>query len=380
MSTLPGIYVHMPFCPYLCPYCDFAKEPWRASRQTRYLAALHEQIALTPAEPAATIFFGGGTPNMTEPELLCDVVRRLRTRFSLPEGAEISVECNPDAPGRDLEAYARAGVTRLSIGVQSFVPEELQALGRRHTPADVTAFVAAARAAGIGNLSLDLMFATPGQTLESLDRSLDAALRLEPEHLSAYGLTIEEETPFAERYARDPGAFVDIDLEAQMYARLIDRLTAAGYEQYEISNFAKPGYRCAHNANYWNNGRYVGLGVGAASFDGQRRTMTTKSLDAYCAALETGADIPHESEELTGPARAGEAAMLALRRREGLDIADFRARYQIEPLETYGDVIVRFRDLGLLETVDGSIRLTRAGRPLANDVCAAFLAPAAEAA
>jgi oxygen-independent coproporphyrinogen-3 oxidase len=286
----------------------------------------------------------------------------------------VTVEANPDPtlPAR-LAGLRAAGVTRLSIGVQSFDPGELRAHGRRHTAADVAASVAAARAAGFTNVSLDLIFGAPGQTEASWGASLDAALALGVEHLSCYGLTIEEGTPYATWFARDPAAFADDSLDARLYALAIARLREAGFEHYEISNWARPGFRSQHNSVYWANGSYLGLGVGAASYLAGVRSTHTRDLDAYCTAALAGEAIPGESERLEGAARVGEAIMLALRTAEGVDVGAFRERYGIDVVERYRTVVDDLVADGLLAAGPGHVRLTERGRFVANDVCGAFL-------
>ena len=311
-----------------------------------------------------------------------------RTRTTRPSSPRSSSACdnalrfpkkprfrsNPDAAlCTSFREYGDAGVNRLSFGVQSFVEEELRVLGRRHTPDDVSAAVARARADGLRNISLDLIFGVPGQTPESWQRSLEAALALEPQHVSTYGLTVEAGTPFETWQAREPQAFPGSDREAELYGRAIDTLEAAGYEQYEISNFARPGFRCAHNENYWANGEYLGLGVGAASFVAGVRSTHTRDLATYVTAATGGHAIPGESERLEGPARVGEAAMLALRTQQGVDLATFAERYGVDVLSYYEPVLSEMTATGLLEVGASRVRLTRRGRFLANDVCAAFV-------
>lgn len=369
-----GVYVHLPFCPYVCPYCDFAKWPHRRSAADRYLRALRAEIAATAPAPASTLFFGGGTPNAYDAETVAALVAELRGRFDLRDGAEIAVEVNPELVAEgDFSTYAAAGVTRISIGVQSFVPAEIATLGRRHSPAMVASAVAQARAAGIGSVSLDLIFAVPGQTRASWRASLDAAIALAPDHVSTYGLTVEEGTPYADWRAREPQAFAGDGLEADLYGDAMDALAAAGFEQYEISNFARPGARCAHNENYWRNGEYLGLGVGAASYRHGVRSTHVRELATYLRAAEAGEPIPAEAERLDGPRRAGEAAMLALRTAQGVAPEAFNERYGLDFLQFYAPIIEEFRSAGLLEVDDAGVRLTRAGRFLANDVCAAFV-------
>ena len=369
-----GIYVHLPFCPYVCPYCDFAKWPYARRSAERYLAALEAEIAASPAVRGTTMFFGGGTPNTYAAATLAELIATLRERFTLPADAEISVELNPDlALCEELPALHAAGVTRLSIGVQSFDRDELRRLGRRHAPDDVALVVGRARAAGFDNVSLDLMFAVPGQTEASWSDSLERAFALGIDHLSTYGLTVEVDTPYARWYQREPGAFFDDEREARLYEIAIERAARAGFEHYEISNFARPGRRCAHNENYWRNGSYVGLGVGAAAYlDGVRSTHT-RDLDAYCGAALAGSVIPGESETLVGDERTGEATMLALRTLEGVDTREFQARYDVDFHRRYGAVIADLTAAGMLRVAGDHVQLTERGRFLANDVCGAFL-------
>ncbi len=370
-----GVYAHLPFCPYVCPYCDFAKWAWDDARAARYLAALRAELARAPRVRARTLFFGGGTPTTYAPASIAALVGEVRARLGLPADAEVTAEANPDPElaARIPGLYA-AGVNRLSIGVQSFDPRELRLLGRRHTAADVANAVRAARAAGFANLSLDLIFGVPGQTEASWAASLEAALALEADHLSCYGLTVEAGTPYATWFARDPAAFADDAHEARLYAIAIERLRGAGFEHYEISNWAKPGHQSQHNRIYWANEPYLGLGVGAASYLGGTRSTHTRDLEAYCAAALAGEPIPGEGERLEGAARAGEAIMLALRTAEGVDLGAFRERYGIDVVQRYRTVVDELVAGGFLETVPGHVRLTERGRFVANDVCAAFLA------
>lgn len=372
-----GIYVHLPFCPYVCPYCDFAKWRFDEAASRRYLVALEAEIAAAPAFAAATAYFGGGTPNAYPPADVARLARLVRERFSLPAGAEFTVEANPDRGlCAGFAAYRAAGITRISFGVQSFDPADLHKLGRRHDAADVGAAVDAARTAGFDNISIDLMFGVPGQTVASWRRTLEAALATKPQHVSTYGLTIEAGTPYEKWFAREPAAFAGEDQAADMYAAAIDVLEGAGFEHYEISNFALPGFRSRHNANYWENGDYLGFGVGAASYRGGVRRTATRDLTAYALAAAAGGPVPADEERLEGRARVGEAAMLALRTDRGVDVRAFAERYGIDFLEMFAPVIAEMRSLGLLDADGGRVVLTRRGRFLANEVCAAFIEPA----
>ncbi|HVA28621.1 MAG TPA: radical SAM family heme chaperone HemW [Candidatus Baltobacteraceae bacterium] len=369
-----GVYVHLPFCPYICPYCDFAKWPLRRSAAARYLEALYAEIDREPATPAATFFLGGGTPNTYLASDIAALVARLRDRFGASAAQEISIELNPELvrPG-DMLAYADAGINRVSIGVQSFVEPEIATLGRKHSYADVERAVTQARAAAIASVSIDLIFGVPGQTQASWQRSLDAAIALGVDHVSTYGLTVEEGTPYFAWQAREPRAFAAQDDEAEMYDLAIRTLEAAGFEHYEISNFARPGHRCAHNANYWENGPYVGLGVGAASYRDGRRSTHTRDLAEYLDAAGTGRPIPGNAEHLLGDAAAGEAVMLALRTSQGVGLRSFKERYHLDVLERFAQTVANFVEAGMLEVSGDSLRLTRQGRFIANDVCGAFL-------
>ena len=369
-----AVYVHLPFCPYICPYCDFAKWPYRKSAAERYLRALAAEIDTAPEIAGTTLYFGGGTPNTIEPHRLAALVDKLRERFAIAGGAEITLEANPDPDlCSALPAYRNAGITRLSIGVQSFVQSELRTLGRRHTASDVATAVRRAREAGFANLSLDLMFAVPGQSLASWEASLAGAIELRPDHVSTYALTVETGTPYADWRRTEPGAFAGEELEADQYRLAIDRLSAAGFEQYEVSNFARPGRRSRHNQNYWKNGEYLGLGVGAASYLDGTRSVHTRDLDEYVRAALAREPIPGTDESLRGAARAGEAAMLALRTNEGVDLDVFRERYGIDFLSSYERSIRELESAGMLEVTTTHVRLTPAGRFLANDVCAEFI-------
>lgn len=372
---MPGIYIHLPFCPYICPYCDFAKWPHRRTVADRYLRALRAEIVRSPKTPAATIFLGGGTPNAYDASTLTELLGELRDRFPKASAIqEISIEVNPELVREgDFEAYRFSGVTRVSVGAQAFVAEEIRTLGRHHTPEQVRTVVRAARAAGIPSVSLDLIFGVPGQTLASWNESVHAAVATGADHISTYGLTVEPGTPYFAWREREPEAFADDSLEAELYAAAIGALESAGYDHYEISNFAQAGKRCAHNENYWRNGDYWGFGVGAASYRDGERSVHTRDLEEYIAAALAGDPIPGETERLEAGKRAGEAVMLALRTAQGVDLIAFKERYGIDFLSYYAPVVDKLVHAGLLETTRSSARLTMRGRFLANDACGEFV-------
>lgn len=403
---MAGVYVHLPFCPYICPYCDFAKWPHKRSAAARYLAALYAEIDSAARDwgqrQYSSVFLGGGTPNTYAAGDIAALVDRLRRAFPGPRDRETNIELNPELVGlgglgrpsipqddtavdrddaaarydsavRELRVYRDAGVNRISVGVQSFVREEIAAMGRRHTAGDVERVVRAAREAGVRSVSIDLIFAVPGQTAQSWRHSLQTAIDLGVDHISTYGLTIEAGTPYERWHAREPGVFAGEDLEAALYETAIELLEAHGFEHYEISNFARPGHRSGHNASYWENGEYAGLGVGAASYRDGVRSVHTRELEAYIAAAQAGQGIPGESERLEGARRAGEAVMLALRTAQGVCLSAFKERYGLDFLDFYAPVVGQYRSLGLLETDATHARLTKRGRFVANDVCAAFV-------
>jgi oxygen-independent coproporphyrinogen III oxidase len=368
-----GIYVHLPFCPYICPYCDFAKWPHRRSAATRYLAALTSEIEREAATAAATMFFGGGTPNAYEASDIAALLTALRERFGSAT-REITIELNPElVKPDDMRAYVEAGINRVSIGVQSFVAREIATLGRKHTHADVERAVKLAREAGIASVSIDLIFAVPGQTLETWGQSLDAAIALGVDHVSTYGLTIEEGTPFFAWQEREPRAFSEQDDEAALYDLAIRTLEGAGFQHYEISNFGRAGHRCMHNENYWENGPYIGLGVGAASYRGGERSTHTRDLAEYLGAVEAGHEIPGNAERLLGDVAAGEAIMLGLRTAQGVGLRGFKERYSLDVLERFAATVANLTEAGMVEVSGDHLRLTRQGRFIANDVCGAFL-------
>lgn len=370
-----GVYVHLPFCPYICPYCDFAKWPLRRSAASEYLSALYRELDSQPEENAGTIFFGGGTPNAYASAEIAELLRLLREKYDREDTVtETTIEINPElVESGDFERYVAVGINRLSIGVQSFDAAEIDVLGRKHTPQQIERAVSYARVAGIRSVSLDLIFGVPGQTVTSWERSLNRAISLEVDHISTYGLTIEEGTPYAQWYERQPSAFADDSHEAQLYDRAIDLLEDAGYEHYEISNFAKPGHASAHNANYWRNGEYVGLGVGAASYRNGERSIHTRDLREYLESVRGGVAIPGDRERLPPGKALGEAMMLALRTAQGVGLLAFKERYGVDVVEHYGAIIGQYVDAGLLVVDADRMRLTRRGRFLANDVCGAFV-------
>jgi oxygen-independent coproporphyrinogen-3 oxidase len=341
-----GVYLHVPFCARRCDYCAFAAWDDRHELTDRYLAALRTQARDEAREcPEITsVFVGGGTPSMVPAEGLLAVLAEL----PLADGAEVTVECNPDTVTPELiDAYAAGGVNRLSFGVQSMVPHVLASLGRAHDPDNVRRCVALAKAAGL-TFNLDVIYGAAGETLDDWRRTLEGVLELEPPHVSAYGLTVEPGTPLADDPARHP----DDDLQADEYELADDLLTAAGLEWYEVSNWARPGHECRHNQLYWTQGEYLALGCAAHGHRHGRRYWNLRTPERYVEAVEAGRSVEAADERLEPDARRIEGLQLALRLRTGVPTAAL-------PLE----------DLDGLVTVEADHAvLTRRGRLLANEV------------
>lgn len=380
-----GLYVHIPFCERKCSYCDFNSGVYGPEVRERYVRALIHDIRSSPlaGSPAKSVFFGGGTPSVLPAASLTLLLDSLRETFRFEVDAEVTVECNPGTiasermAGETTQAFLQnlsaAGVNRLSFGVQSLDADLLKTLGRIHSPDQAIQSVRLARDDGFDNINLDLMFALPGQTQTDVTETLDGALSLQPEHISAYSLIVEPDTPFAvwDEQGRLPRP--GEDEEAAMYETVIRTLTSAGYEHYEVSAFARPGKRSVHNAIYWRNEEYLGFGVGAASYvDGERLTRESR-LETYVQLAETGGDPTVWRERLDRRGSMGETMMMGLRILDGVDREAFGRRFGADPCDEFGGEIVRLSEQGLLEVTSGSIRLTHRGLFLANEVWEAFV-------
>lgn len=370
-----SVYIHVPFCRHRCGYCDFTLIAKRDDLIGAYLDALAIELQRIeqPVE-IDTLFFGGGTPTHLPPKDLSRLFRLVRERFSLAKGAEFSVEANPaNLSNETADVLAESGVSRVSLGAQSFDTAALAVLERDHTPQEIGSAVERLRSRGIENVSIDLIFGVPGQTLGSWMQTLDHAIALEPAHVSAYGLTFEKGTSYWSRRERGELAQADEELEREMYAAAMDRLPAAGVHQYEISNYARPGYECRHNQIYWAAKPFEAFGPGAARYlDGVRRT-NHRSVFTWIKRLNAGESPVAETDELSPEARAREAIFVGLRRVDGIDRAGFRARTGFGLDELAGETIRRQVQVGSLEDDGASIRLTREGRFIADSVITEFL-------
>ncbi len=389
LNSLPrAAYIHVPFCRHRCGYCNFTLVAGRDDLIGSYLEALARELAglSIPKDgipedggphEVDTLFFGGGTPTHLPPSDLARLLDMVNRTFPLAPGGELSVEANPiDLDGNKASVLAAAGVTRISLGAQSFDPNTLRLLERDHTREDIVrSFELAGSVAR--SVSLDLIFGVPAQSLADWRRDLAAALELGPDHVSTYGLTFEKGTSFWSRLSRGELARADEDLERAMYEEAIDTLSDAGYEHYEVSNFAHPGHRCRHNETYWTGRPYFAAGPGAARFVGGRRETNHKSTTTYIARVLAGQSPVAESEHLAAEDAARERLVFALRRLEGIDLGEFEAKTSFSAEQLGGPALARFVEQGLLEiTARGghqTLKLTRRGLLVSDALWPAFL-------
>lgn len=416
------LYIHIPFCVRKCAYCDFLSFPSGEEERERYVERLTEEIeeagAVSEGYVATAIFFGGGTPSVLTPKQTERILNAVKKSFYVAEDAEITTEVNPGTADREkLEAWRQAGINRLSFGLQSTENRELQYLGRIHTMEDFLESYRAAREAGFENINIDLMSALPGQTVSSWEKTLRTVVSLQPEHISAYSLIIEEGTPFCQLFGEDGDAaeekkrrqslgipeLPDEDAERRMYYDTERILGEAGYHRYEISNYAKPGYECRHNKGYWTGTEYLGLGLGASSYinirrekgeaakisasgkeSGDRRQLERRSnvrdfktyLSLTREDFRAGRQI-EERELLTNQAMMEEFMFLGLRLTEGISEMEFFRRFSCALETVYGDVLEKLAGQELMERYEreGAAfwRLTKRGIDVSNCVLAEFL-------
>lgn len=371
MADKLGIYIHIPFCRSKCDYCDFYSLAGRDDRMDQYQKALlshiKETAPLAQDFPVDTIYIGGGTPSYYGAKRLKELLSVIRKLYKVEKDAEVTVECNPDSVDvKSLKILRKAGVNRLSMGMQSANACELERINRIHTPQQVNEAATAARKAGFTNLSLDLIYGLPGQTMDSWKATVEHALSLIPQHLSCYGLKVEEGTPLAARVAQGE-VLPDDDQQADLYLWTVGRLERAGYPQYEISNFAKPGFASRHNLRYWLTQPYIGFGPGAHSDFGGRRYSFVRDLDAYIQGVLQGGDIIDESEIIPKRERCGEYLMLRLRTVQGINEQEYRSTYFMDfaPLQAR---LEQFRAQGWAEQTDGRWHFTPKGFLLSNQL------------
>ncbi|ASS76107.1 coproporphyrinogen III oxidase [Tumebacillus algifaecis] len=373
-----SLYVHIPFCASKCYYCDFNSYVSTSDVMERYLDGLDRELEAVAAEyahdPLKTVFFGGGTPTMFDSRQTERMMKMLHRHFRMSDGVEISVEANPGTVDLEkLHVLKEHGANRLSFGVQSFENDLLVKLGRLHDRDAVYQSWELARKAGFESINLDLMFGLPGQTLEALERTLRALIELGPEHVSSYSLKVEEGTPFYTWHNRGQLILPPEEEETQMYQMVIDGFQRAGYEMYEISNFAKPGHRSRHNQVYWRNEPYMAVGSGAHGYVDGVRYINQKNVPEYIETTVQGQRPVVEQEVIEVRMQQEDTMILGLRLMEGVSFARFAKQHGVEMLDVFGDTITRFEKLGLLAVDETGVRLTHQGVFLANEVYAAFL-------
>ena len=378
-----GIYLHIPFCQHICPYCDFTTYAGQESLIPAYVDALVRSIeregCSLPGRAVETILFGGGTPSLLEPEQVARIVDAIRASFALDPNAEITLEANPNSADQErFTGYRHAGVNRLSIGVQTTDRKGLRVLGRNHEARDAESALSAARRAGFDNVSLDLIFGWPGQTREQWKRDLETVLGWEngPEHLSLYSLIIEPGTPMSDAVARGILHPAEDDLSADLYEDAIALLTERGWLHYEIANFSRvPELQSRHNRIYWRNGEYLGLGAGAHGRIGNERRMNHLLPRTFIEAIERGEDGVANRESLTPAMEEGETMMIGLRLlEEGISPERFAARHGRSLDAAFPEQLAMLTEVGLIERLPDRIRLTTRGMMIANDVAERFIA------
>ncbi|MGN0506584.1 MAG: radical SAM family heme chaperone HemW [Lachnospiraceae bacterium] len=404
-----GLYVHIPFCVKKCNYCDFLSAPAEKEEQERYVEALCKEIrgyaGLAKDYLAETVYFGGGTPSVLDIEQTEKILTTIKEIFFVKgmqkapekkglfgllgskrrdteetvteETAEMTIEVNPGTVTKEkLAAYRTMGFNRLSIGIQSAQEKELKLLGRIHTFEEAKQCVAWAREAGFTNVSVDVISALPGQTVEEYASTLEQILKLQPEHISSYSLMIEEGTPFYERYGEggpERDALPEEEVDRAMYMLTKEKLAAAGYERYEISNYAKPGFESRHNSSYWTGTEYLGFGLGASSLFTNARYHNETNLTDYIAEVERGEDVRKDIERLVEAEAMEEFMILGLRRMQGISREEFLRRFG-KPLETvYGSAIRKLKDAGLLNVEGDTVALTERGIDVSNQVFVEFV-------
>ena len=367
------LYVHIPFCVRKCQYCDFLSGPSDEETKDRYIEALLKEIRAaehTEDYEIVSVFIGGGTPSALKAEAIASIMRTLQEQFFFCEDAEVTIEANPGTVDLEkLTIYRNVGINRLSLGLQSTDAEELKLLGRIHSYEEFLKSYEWAREVGFSNINIDLMFAIPGQTGEAWRQHLYQVAELNPEHISAYSLIIEEGTPFAEQNLDLP----DEDTEYQMYEDTAEILERYGYRQYEISNYAKQGYMCRHNAGYWQRREYLGFGLGASSLYGGMRFSNTHQMQEYLKESRNPDQIRQDVTVLSRNERIEEFMFLGLRMTEGISEKKFEENFDVRLMDVYGDILQKYEETGFMEHIETKWRLTRKGIHVSNHILADFL-------
>jgi oxygen-independent coproporphyrinogen-3 oxidase len=375
----PGLYLHIPFCSAICPYCDFAVLTGGPEMRARFVEHLLAEIRMWGADrdlfpDIDTIYFGGGTPSALAPDQIAGILDAARENFSIDEDASVFFEANPeDVTPESAQAWRDLGVRMLSLGIQSFDAEALRFLGRRHTPDEARRSVEIARAVGFEIVSIDLIYGLPEQPSETFHRTLAEAIALRPDHISCYQLTIHEGTPFGFRLARGKMTELPEATQADLFLATHRFLADHGYPGYEVSNFARsPEHQSRHNRKYWDHTPYLGVGPSAHSFSGLRRWWNERKIKPYQARIETGERPIAGSEDLTDEDLAVEALMLGFRTAEGIDISSFREHYGVDLLERNAQLINKLEREGLLRAEGSRLLPTLDGWAVADSLARDF--------
>jgi len=369
-----GLYIHIPFCETKCGYCDFYSVALNDRNPAPLVACIGRELRQRVngrTHAVRTVFFGGGTPTILPLGELARLLRFLNEAVNVRQLEEFTVEANPaTVDDEKAQLLVSSGVGRVSMGAQSFFANELSTLERLHSPEDIAPSVATLRRHGVGQINLDLIFGIPGQTLETWSQSLARAIDLGPDHIACYGLTYEPGTRLTAMRRHGRMTPCDEDLEADMFLATMDTLESAGYRQYEISNYAKPGCECRHNLLYWRNEPYIGVGPSAAGCFNGRRYKNVADVAGYVRLIDRDGHAEVESEFIDTEMLIVELVMMQLRLNEGLSIAAFHERIGLDPRDSFGDTLTRLVDHGLVAVTDTHIALTRSGRLAANTVMA----------
>jgi len=372
-----GLYVHIPFCSAICNYCNFNRGLFDAGLKDRYIDALVREISNAGTKPCAeadTIYFGGGTPSLLEPHEIERIIAACDAVFDIDADREVTLEANPESVSETrLAAYRAAGVNRVSFGVQSFRDEELRRLSRLHSAARACDAVGEARAAGFDNVSLDLMMWLPEQSVSAWLASVDRAIALSPDHLSLYLLELYPNAPLKDDMARAHWSQAPDEDAAAMYLTAMERLDCAGYEQYEISNVARPGRRSRHNLKYWQDGEWLGFGCGAHSTRDGVRWKNVSSTEEYIARIGREESAAVDIHALSAGERMGDALFTGLRLTEGVDLETIRARYDVDVWERFGPELRPFLEEGCLRRDGPRLKLSRRGMLVAHEVMTIFV-------
>jgi len=372
-----GLYLHIPYCLHKCGYCDFNSHPENQEESIRYVDALLKELRAYSSKKhtVSTVFIGGGTPTILLPSQLKQILDTVQQNFNLTSDCEITIEANPATLKlQTLQEIRTAGYNRISIGVQSFDEKELKLLERVHNEEEIHSTIHQARSAQFENLSIDLMFALPHQTTEKWCSHLNQAIDKNPDHLSTYNLTIEPATAFFKLHKKGKLCLPHEDIQLEMYKTTIQTLEDAGYQQYEISNFSKPGMESRHNINYWNNGEYLGMGAGASSYLNGERFKNTNLPSNYIREIGAKENAIETRERLEPMQAMGETLMLGLRLLKGISIDVFENRFQVSFQKVYGKILEPLLNQELIIFNQNRIALSKKGLFLADSVILKFIA------